>query len=260
MPNILKFLFPTTSVIIIIICAFLFSPSPAQADITFTQQVAIPGVDVSTISNSSVGIYIKGIYKYLIGIVGILATLVMMFGGVLWLTAGSSDRVKEGQEWIKSSLIGLLIALFSFVILATVNPELTKMKSLNINGISQQSQAATCSGRCTSDQCNASTETSTSDRCDNSEQICCVTKSDTSSACTSQGGSCQDTACSGNQTDLGKCTGDKSFCCKTNTSTDCSSNGGECKLSTLTCGSKGNKSGFSCPISSGGSQYICCNK
>ncbi|MFH0956172.1 MAG: hypothetical protein V1801_03125, partial [Candidatus Falkowbacteria bacterium] len=39
---------------------------------------------------SWIGEYIAGVYKYAIGIVGILAAVVLMIGGVLWIVAGGS--------------------------------------------------------------------------------------------------------------------------------------------------------------------------
>ncbi len=69
--------------------------------------------------------YIKTIYHYAIGVVGILAAVVLMFGGVLWLTAGGNpSRIENAKAWIGSSLAGLVIALASYGILYTLNPSL----------------------------------------------------------------------------------------------------------------------------------------
>ncbi len=69
--------------------------------------------------------YIKTIYHYAIGVVGILAAIVLMFGGVLWLTAGGNpSRIENAKTWIGSSLAGLIIALASYGILYTLNPSL----------------------------------------------------------------------------------------------------------------------------------------
>lgn len=69
--------------------------------------------------------YVAGIYNYAIGIVGILAAVVLMFGGLLWLTAGgNATRVGEAKAWIGASLTGLVIALTSYMILYQINPGL----------------------------------------------------------------------------------------------------------------------------------------
>ncbi|MFH1233110.1 MAG: pilin [Patescibacteria group bacterium] len=80
-----------------------------------------------------IGEYIAGVYKYAIGIVGILAAVLLMFGGVLWLTAGgNTTRLGEAKAWISASLSGLIIALCSYTILYQVNPDLLKFKPLTI--------------------------------------------------------------------------------------------------------------------------------
>ena len=80
-----------------------------------------------------IGEYIAGIYKYAIGIVGILAAVVLMIGGVIWIMAGgSATMIGEAKAWIGASLTGLVIALCSYVILYQVNPALVGFSGLNV--------------------------------------------------------------------------------------------------------------------------------
>jgi hypothetical protein len=82
--------------------------------------------------------YVAGIYNYAIGIVGILAAVVLMFGGLLWLTAGgNTTQVGEAKAWIGASLTGLLIALSSYMIMYQINPATTSPKGLNIDTIKE---------------------------------------------------------------------------------------------------------------------------
>ncbi|MBU2264307.1 pilin, partial [Patescibacteria group bacterium] len=86
--------------------------------------------------------YIAGIYKYAIGIVGILAAVVLMIGGVLWIIAGgNATAIGEAKSWIAASLTGLVIALCSYTILYQVNPNLLNFKPLTI-GIVQEIEEA----------------------------------------------------------------------------------------------------------------------
>jgi len=85
-----------------------------------------------------IGEYIAGIYKYAIGIVGILAAVVLMIGGVIWIMAGgSATMIGEAKAWIGASLTGLVIALCSYVILYQVNPALVGFKGLEIQLVDQ---------------------------------------------------------------------------------------------------------------------------
>jgi len=88
-----------------------------------------------------IGEYIAGIYKYAIGIVGILAAVVLMIGGVIWIMAGgSATMIGEAKAWIGASLTGLVIALCSYVILYQVNPALVGFKGLDITMVEKIKQ------------------------------------------------------------------------------------------------------------------------
>jgi hypothetical protein len=63
--------------------------------------------------------------------VGILAAIVLMFGGVLWLTAGGNpNRIENAKAWIGGSLTGLILALLSYLILYTLNPSLVNFQTM----------------------------------------------------------------------------------------------------------------------------------
>jgi hypothetical protein len=91
--------------------------------------------------------YIAGIYKYAIGIVGILATVVMMIGGIMWMmSGGNAGAAGEAKSWITASLTGLIIALSSYLILYQVNPALVVWGPTKIEKI--QPKAAVESDAC----------------------------------------------------------------------------------------------------------------
>ena len=118
-------------------------------------QVIIPGLNLTkgdaikcTETNGKktcnfpwIGEYIAGIYKYAIGIVGILAAVVLMVGGVLWIIAGgNATTIGEAKAWIGASLTGLVIALTSYLILYQVNPALVGFKGLDITMVEKIKQ------------------------------------------------------------------------------------------------------------------------
>lgn len=128
---------------------FILSPLPSQAQTNFQPQIGVGNFKAGgtyPISNDTgtIAKYIRDIYSYAIGIVGILATVVMMFGGVLWLTAGGNpSRIGEAKTWITASLTGLLLTLTSYMILATVNPALVDF-SLNIRKVGTVEELGCC--------------------------------------------------------------------------------------------------------------------
>ncbi len=112
--------------------------------------------------------YIKTIYHYAIGVVGILAAVVLMFGGVLWLTAGGNpSRIENAKAWIRSSLAGLIIALASYGILYTLNPSLVNFHTKKLKKASDEtlgictwdcSSPNNCCSELTHNECNKKNE------------------------------------------------------------------------------------------------------
>lgn len=80
-----------------------------------------------------IGQYIAAIYQYGVGLAVVLAVVVIMAAGFLYLvSAGSQEKVKVAKDYILSALTGLFLALFSYLILYTVNPRLVNLSSLVI--------------------------------------------------------------------------------------------------------------------------------
>ena len=61
------------------------------------------------------------ILKFLLGIIGALAIIMLVAGGIVYTTsAGDEDRVDMGKNMIKYSIIGLIVALLSLAIVRQV--------------------------------------------------------------------------------------------------------------------------------------------
>jgi hypothetical protein len=68
------------------------------------------------------------------GVVGILAALALMIGGVIYLTsAGNATRISEAKSWITGALTGMLIMFTSYVLLNEVNPDLIGFKPIKLS-------------------------------------------------------------------------------------------------------------------------------
>ncbi|MCX6765455.1 MAG: hypothetical protein NT136_00630 [Candidatus Moranbacteria bacterium] len=61
------------------------------------------------------------VLNFLLGIVGALALIMMIIGGIMYLTAaGNEDRIDAGKKIFKFSLIGIAVALASLVIIRQI--------------------------------------------------------------------------------------------------------------------------------------------
>ncbi len=108
--------------------------------------VLIPGLDAFTqvkcddlntdCSIPWLGQYIAGLQRYALGVVSIIGVIVLMIAGIMWLTsAGNPSRIQEAQKLIKGGLLGIGLAFGAYLILYTINPNLTVMKNINISYI-----------------------------------------------------------------------------------------------------------------------------
>lgn len=78
---------------------------------------------------ANLGDYIKKIYLYLVGIGGLIATVLIIKGGFEWTTsAGNPTRITSAKSSITSALLGLFLLLGSYTLLYTINPDLLRLK------------------------------------------------------------------------------------------------------------------------------------
>lgn len=99
---------------------------------------ACPEPNETKICVDSIGQYINAFYKYFAGAIGILATVMVMWGGFKWMTAaGNASRVSDARDTIYSAIIALILTFGSYILLNTINPRLVDLSvAVNpINGI-----------------------------------------------------------------------------------------------------------------------------
>jgi hypothetical protein len=108
---------------------------PPSKNITMNLQIPIPPdfKSVIEIGGNSLGEYILSLYQFFTGAIAILAVIMIMIAGYRWLlSSGSSERVSKSKDMIINAVVGLILALTSYILLYTLNPNLVKLKSLNI--------------------------------------------------------------------------------------------------------------------------------
>lgn len=106
-------------------------------DICYKPEIAIPGFSEEVkVSSSLLGEYISVLYQYLLYVAGVLAVVVIMVAGFQWITAGGNQsKIGEAKERVMGAIIGLFLALGSYLLLFTINPELVKIHDLNMPSI-----------------------------------------------------------------------------------------------------------------------------
>lgn len=80
-------------------------------------------------TETPIQVYLVRIYQFAIGISGVTAVGMMIWGGVLMsVNVASIDKYNEGKTMIRDALWGLALLFGSYLILRTINPELVQLK------------------------------------------------------------------------------------------------------------------------------------
>ena len=103
--------------------------------------IPIPGLKFSEIKqeegDKEIGVpwlaeYMTATYSYLVGVGIIIGVILLMIGGIQWMTAGGSGRVAQAKEKLQRATMGLGLILGSYIILHTINPDILSLQKLGI--------------------------------------------------------------------------------------------------------------------------------
>ncbi|TSA45135.1 hypothetical protein D4R51_02395 [bacterium] len=108
----------------------------------FASAADIVNVDFPCPTNPSLGAcpptadipsYLNNLYRFAVGIAGLLALGFIVAGGVYYtISSGSGDKQREARSMITSALLGVALLFGSYLILNTVNPQITKLGELKL--------------------------------------------------------------------------------------------------------------------------------
>ncbi len=71
------------------------------------------------------------LYSWSLGVGSVLALGILIYAGFLYsVSAGNASRIKDAKAWIVAGLLGLSILLGSYLLLSTINPDLTNLESI----------------------------------------------------------------------------------------------------------------------------------
>ena len=111
--------------ILLLICSFTIKVKAADIDLNLTYP-SFGGIDINT--NQDLNQIIMWLYYFIVGISGFSAFFMSVWGGFQWASsAGNPSTIKEAQERLTSAAIGVLVVLSAYLILQTINPELTTL-------------------------------------------------------------------------------------------------------------------------------------
>lgn len=114
----------------IFLISYLILPAVSLALELQYPEIDIPGIGkVKPELGMDLNKLVAWFYYFIIAISGISAFIMLVWGGVQWLTStGNPAKIGEAKDRITSTLLGILIILGSWLILRIINPDLTVLK------------------------------------------------------------------------------------------------------------------------------------
>lgn len=78
---------------------------------------------------SHLGDFIQYIYRYGVIAAGILAVLIIIHSGFMWvISGGNAEAITRARKRLAGAMMGLFIAVMSYVVLNTINPYLVNLR------------------------------------------------------------------------------------------------------------------------------------
>ena len=84
-------------------------------------------VGKDTNQENGLTIYVKQLYKWGVALTSGLAVIMIMWGGVEYMTSAGGGGIEEAKKRISAAIAGLLLALGSYIILQTINRDLVNV-------------------------------------------------------------------------------------------------------------------------------------
>jgi len=79
------------------------------------------------LDTSSLSAYMATLFQFGVGMAGVLAVLMIIWGGVEYMTTEAFTGKSAAKSRIENALYGLLLALATYTILYTINPDIVNL-------------------------------------------------------------------------------------------------------------------------------------
>lgn len=117
-----------------------------QKLVTPKLNITIPGLqfsDEAYVENNQVYIpflaqYINAFFKYILGISLVATAIMLVWGGMLYIYGSTGLQVSDAKKKITDAVIGLVIILGAYVIIANINPNLTSLGAIKFTKIEKK--------------------------------------------------------------------------------------------------------------------------
>lgn len=116
-----------------VICvSFVLLAIPFISDAQQSYKPLAPLPNAAPPSGTNIATYLPGMFKLIIALTAVLAVVMLIIGGFQYITTDSISNRSEGKKRIQDAITGLILAIVSWLILYSINPNLTNF-NLDLN-------------------------------------------------------------------------------------------------------------------------------
>jgi hypothetical protein len=127
----------TKKIFMLFVITMILLPTMLVLAEDYTLLAPLPGLETVP-ENNALGVYIPFVFKLLIGLSAAAAVLMIVYGGIQYMTTDAIMKKEEGKKQIQNAVFGLVLVISAWLILNTINPGLLKF-DLNIESITTKS-------------------------------------------------------------------------------------------------------------------------
>lgn len=118
-----RFRWITATIVVFAACSFVLAAAPAALALETGLQFGT----ATGLSTQDIRITVAKIIRAFIGILGLVALVIILYGGFLWMTSGGEEeKIAKGKKVLGNGAIGLIIILLSVGIVQFVISRLTQ--------------------------------------------------------------------------------------------------------------------------------------
>ncbi len=90
-------------------------------------------------------VYLAILYSYFTAVAGIVAVAMIAYGGYQWMVAGgNAEKISQAKSTIQGAIVGLILALGSYVLLSQINSRLVNFVPIQVPRIREKGLGIFC--------------------------------------------------------------------------------------------------------------------
>ncbi|HKL17064.1 MAG TPA: pilin [Patescibacteria group bacterium] len=117
----------TKTISAVLLLGFFLVPMFASAQLSLNENLGDVQEEVGYEETELVEV-IGNVIRIVIGFIGLIALVIFIVGGFMWMTAGGSeDQIKKAKSLMKNAVIGIIIVVLAYAATTFIIDQLTNI-------------------------------------------------------------------------------------------------------------------------------------